>query len=108
MPKQRPCNARVLVGLRDDGDVGMSSAQQTLQPAGTLIRRTPWTADHGARTVYEEGSQIPIAALADAQQQRFASTRMLSRHQTDPGSELSAIGEMASVSDRSHQCTRRQ
>src|SRR6516225_2687398 len=42
-------------------------------------------ADHGERTRREQAAQITIALFADAAKPVFAPTRVLFRHQPDPG-----------------------
>src|SRR6266436_6054711 len=45
-------------------------------------------ADHGERTGSEQAAQITIALFADAAELVFAPTRVLLRHQPDPGREI--------------------
>jgi hypothetical protein len=56
--------------------------------------------------VIEQPANIRIAALADPEQGRFASGGVLSRNQTEPGSEILRFPELAGISDRGDQRSR--
>ena len=51
----------------------------------------------------EQSPQISVAALADAAQFVDAACRILSRHETEPGSEMSAGFEVGGISHGSDQ-----
>jgi len=63
-----------------------------VQPAllGNLL---PGPEDHRSRTVDQQGAQIAVAPLADAQQGGFATTGMLPGNEAQPGSELPCVVE---------------
>ncbi len=52
----------------------------------------------------QQGAQVGIAALADAQESRFATAGVLSRHDAHPGGHLSAIFEGLAIAQGGHQC----
>ena len=54
----------------------------------------------------EQPANIRIAALADPEQGRFASGGVLSRNQTEPGSEIPRFPELAGISDCGNQRSR--
>src|SRR5450755_2134295 len=51
------------------------------------------------RAMDEQGSQVGIAALADAVQLGLAAGRILPRHQASPGREVAAVPELAGVAN---------
>jgi len=56
--------------------------------------------DDDACAVNQEGSQVRVAAFADAQQVLLAATGVLPGHQTQPGCHLPAILEVPGVPKR--------
>jgi hypothetical protein len=53
-----------------------------------------------SRPVDQDLAQVDVAALADAEQLRFASSRILSWHESKPCCEFPALVEGSSVTDR--------
>src|SRR5205807_6585491 len=54
------------------------------------------------RRLHEQGTQIAIAALRYAAEDRAVAGRYLLRHQPEPGAEVAAFGERIAGADRSH------
>lgn len=106
MRQKRPDCAHVLVRQRHCRDVLVAPGQKVLQP-----RVGFWFAfghpDHRPGTVNQQRAQIGVTPFADALQRRFASGRMLSRHNAEPGRELPAVLEVSGISNRGHRRARR-
>ena len=64
-----------------------ASSPRTHRPSG--VSRSTKVRQHGSRTVDEVLTQISIAALADAEQARFAARRHLPWRQSEPGRHVS-------------------
>jgi hypothetical protein len=79
-----------LVGERDRGDLGWSPGQQCGEPRAVLGAMDLGIADHRQCTGREQAAQIAIALLADTTQLVLAPTRVLLRHEPDPGREVSS------------------
>ena len=67
MRKQRPGDPSIVMGQRDSSDILVASGQQTSQPIIGSMSSMREMSKHGARSVDEQGAQIDIAVLADAE-----------------------------------------
>ena len=84
----RPGHPRDLVGERDGGDLCWSARQECREPGPMRGAVDLGISDDGKRARCEQAAQIAIALLADAAEPVLAPTRMLLRHQPDPGREV--------------------
>jgi len=77
----------------------MSPCEQATQPRAQpcLTLGKGWQRRPGA--VDQQRSQILIAAFADAEQPRLAAGGMLSRHKSQPSTQIACSGKGRSVSD---------
>src|SRR5258707_6151583 len=82
-----PSHSGHLVGKRDGGNFGGPPRQQRRKPRPMLGTVELRIADHGERAGCEKAAQITIALFADAAELVLAPTRVLLRHQPDPGRE---------------------
>ncbi len=73
-----PCDSSHLVGQSDDGDVAMASCRKTGQPFAESGGLSLHLHHYGSSAMKHHASQILVAQLADAEQPRLASGRVLS------------------------------
>src|ERR1700687_3959594 len=83
-----PGHSRDLVGERDGGNLRGPPRQQCLEPRPMLGAMDLGVADDGERAGHEQAAQIAVTLLADIAKPVLASTRVLLRHDTDPGREV--------------------
>ena len=99
----RPCDPCQLVCQRDDDGIAVDSAlDHSCQPAPQwgLASRQRRQCCPGA--VDEQGAQVGIASLGDAEQPRLAAGSMLTGHQAEPGTQVSGFGKAAGIA---HGCS---
>ena len=80
----------------------MSACIECIQPSadGGSVPLDPQHSGSGAMN--QDLAQVDVATLADTQQVRLASCRVLPWHDPEPGRELPALAESRSVADRSN------
>lgn len=78
--RQRPDDPGVLVRQGDRGFIEPAPFDQALQPSAQTIVFSAAVFQHRARPVNQQGSQRPVAALADAQQNLLVAAAMLPGH----------------------------
>src|SRR5271169_1626128 len=88
-----PDHSGNLVGKRDSGDLGWPSRQQCGEPWPILGAVDLGIADDGKRASHEQAAQITVTLFADTTEPVLASTRVLLRHQPDPGREIASRSE---------------
>src|SRR5262249_19013914 len=81
-----PCG---FVGRRKGGDLGGPPRQYRGEPRPMLGAIDLGIANDTKRACREQATQITVTLLADAAEPVLASTRMLLRHQSNPGREVS-------------------
>ena len=91
----------------DDPGVLVSPPHDPGQPTAGMIHLSFRHPDHGACAMDQQGPQVGIAALTDAEQHLFAATGILTRNNPEPGRQLSATLEALGIADRCHQRARR-
>src|SRR4029077_17464983 len=84
-------------------NVRMAAVEQAGEPDVGVDRLALRRQDRRARSVDQQGSQVHVAALADAQQLRLASAGVLPGHQSQPGGQLPAVVEAVRIGDRCDQ-----
>ena len=77
----------------------MSALDQARQPPFGLIRATLQAQQHCARSVYEQRSQIRVAALADGSEASSETARVLARREAKVTREVARRGEAPCVTD---------
>lgn len=105
MYQERPHPPGIFVRQRYRGYILVASADELLKPAIGPVKLAFGHSDHCPRAVDQQGPQITIAALADAQQGRLATTRMLPGCQPQPGRSLPSILKILGIPHRGHQGT---
>ena len=85
-----PDGSRKLIGRCGHDHVVGPAFHQLRQPRPML---RAWRSDDGSGPVHEQGSQVGVTALADAQLTHSPASAALARHHTDPGGELAGILE---------------
>lgn len=80
-----PEGARQLVRHGGHNHVVRASPEQRIQPG-----HMPMPQDHRPRAMHEQGAQIDVPSLGEAQLPNPAAGAALSRYQAEPGRELAA------------------
>src|SRR6266478_7796021 len=83
-----PGHPRNLVGKRDGDDLRRAPRQQRREPGPMLGAVDLGVANDGECSGYEQAAQIAVTLFADAAEPVLAPTRVLFRHNTDPGREV--------------------
>ena len=81
----RPRHPGDLVGERDGRDLGWSPRQQRGEPRPLPGAMDFGIADHSQGADREQTAQLTIASLADIAEPVLACTRVLLRHEPNPG-----------------------
>ena len=102
-PKQGPRDSSDLVGQGDYRLVAMHAPIERIEPHSNPVSRSIQMDHAGTSAVNEQPADVCISALADPKQSRFAPGGVLSRHQTEPGSEIPRFPELVAVADRGDQ-----
>ena len=84
----RPRHPGDLVGERDGRDLRWSPRQQRGEPRPMPGAMDFGIADHSQGACREQTAQITIASFADIAEPVLAATRVLLRHEPDPGREV--------------------
>ena len=103
MRQERPDDSGILVGQRYGGDVLVPPPHDPGQPTARMIGFSVRQPDQGARAVDQQGSQVAVSALADAEQGLLAAARVLLWNKSEPGGQLPAVGERIRIANRRHQ-----
>src|SRR6516164_9080802 len=91
-----------LLAIVDYDDVFPSSGVERIQP-GTDRRPIPlYTQYGGPRSVDQELTQIDVTSLADAEQPRFTSCRILPWHDPKPRSKVAPLAKGCAIADGSN------
>jgi integrase len=101
--QHRPRHPRHLVGQRHDDHVAVRSGQKRLEPAPPGIAAPRQMRQRRPGAVDQQGAQMLVAAIGDAEQALLAAGRMLARRQAQPGRQVPASGERRCSSHRRHQ-----
>ena len=83
-----PDHSRDLVGKRDSRNLGRPPRQQGREPGPMFGAMDLGVADDRKRAGHEQAAQIAVTLLAYIAEPVLASTRVLLRHNTDPGREV--------------------
>src|SRR5882672_211711 len=86
----RPDYPRNLVGERDGRDVSRTPRQQCREPGPMLGAIDLGIADNSECTDHEQAVQIAVPLFADTAELVLTPTRMLLRHQPNPGREVTS------------------
>jgi Protein of unknown function (DUF3363) len=100
-----PSHPGELVDERDGSDLGGSPRQQSSEPGSMRCAVDLGIADHGERASREQAAQIAIALFADIAKLVFTPTRVLLRHEPNPGREM-RVYKVAAGRQRSSVTTR--
>lgn len=96
--RECPGDSRLVVGEGACHDIGVSAAQHGAHPvchwAGVFVHLT----HKGARTLYEQPSNVFVATLADAEQVGLAAGAVLARHESDRCGEVAAASVLFAIS----------
>ena len=95
--QHRPRQPGVLGGNRHHRAPVAAALDQTARPATEAILLVAQTAENGASAHHEKTAQIGITRLGDAPESRLAAAAVLTRRQTDPRRDLSAVVEFLSL-----------
>jgi len=96
-----PSDPRQLVGQCDHHRIAVDAAlDHCLQPAPQRCVALRQRRQSRSRAMYEQGAQIGVAALRDAEQPWFAASGMLSGDQAKPGPKIPSLGEAACIAHR--------
>ena len=88
-----------LLAKSDDRDVRMRAIKQRLRPSPEWRVALGDMGQRRSRAVNQQLAQIFVAALADAEQLRFAAGRELPWNQTEPGGEIATAIEAFRLTD---------
>ena len=102
-PEQGPRDSSDLIGQGDYGLVSVHAPIERIEPYSHPVSRSIQMDHAGTSAVNQQPADIWISAFADSKQSRFASGGVLSRHQTEPGSEIPGFPELAAVTDSGNQ-----
>ena len=95
--QHRPDNARVLVGHGYDRSVDTAPLTQSIDPPAERVGLARGHAHDGSGAVNQQGSQVLIAALADAHQDLSVPAGMLPWDKTHPGRQMSTVLELGTI-----------
>src|SRR5262249_4295649 len=105
--KNAPGDAREFVGERNRQLEPIEPPACSLDPGfETMLLPALRVQYYGTSCLNEQHSQAPIAALGDGPEDCAPARRHLSRHESEPSAEISALGERIAVADRSDCCGR--
>jgi hypothetical protein len=85
-----PDHSRDFVGERDGGNLGRPPRQQGREPGPMFGAMDLGVTNYGERAGHEQAAQIAVTLLTDIAEPVLASTRVLLRHDTDPGREVAS------------------
>ena len=100
MPCARSCSPTTAA-------IATAALPHTHRPLTAAVLVPPRALQRRPRAVDQQRAQIAVAALADAEQLRSTSRRVLPRHQTQPRRHLPTVAELRRVAHRRHQRCRR-
>src|ERR1700742_3396450 len=100
-----PDHSRELVGKRDSRNLGRPPCQQGREPGPMFGAMDLSVTDDGERAGHEQAAQIAVTLFAYVAKPAFASTRVLLRHDTDPGREVASRSEGLWISNGSDHCS---
>ena len=86
-----PDHSRELVGKRNSSNLGRPPRQQGREPGEMLGAMDLGGTDDGERAGHEQAAQIAVTLFAYIAESVLASTRVLLRHDTDPGREVASV-----------------
>ena len=101
--EHRPGHAGILGCDCDDGLPVAAPLGQRHRPAAEPVLLPGRSGQRGACPQDQQRSQITVAGLGDAPEALLATGAVLSRHESEPGGELSAVGEVVAVADAGQQ-----
>jgi hypothetical protein len=100
MREHGPGNPSRLIGERDNRPIEASPRREPLQPLGTAIVVLRQSKHDGAGAMNHLTSEIVIGAPAYSAEPRFASGRILTRHEANPRSKFPPGAEVMAVVNR--------
>src|SRR6202521_1499492 len=83
-----PDHSGDLIGERDSRNLGRPPRQQGRKPGPMFGAMDLGVTDHSKRAGHEQAAQIAVTLFAYIAEPVLASTRVLFRHDTDPGREV--------------------
>src|SRR6056297_2973614 len=98
--QQGPDDARILVGDGHDGAARPAALPELIHPLAEPIRLADCSSNDRAGAMDQQSSQMLIATFADPHQDCSISAGMLARDQSQPGSHVSTVVEVAAIPDR--------
>ncbi|AKH19514.1 hypothetical protein AAY24_03150 [Sedimenticola thiotaurini] len=96
---QRPEDTGIFIRQSNTNPIKAAACNEFPQPAASRIISIPTITEHRSGSANQECAQIGIAPFTDTEESGLAATGVLSRNQSDPGGELSAIAERACITD---------
>src|SRR6516164_607927 len=103
-----PSHPGEFVGKRDGSDLGGSPRQQRGEPRPMPSAVDLGIADHGECASREQAAQIAIALFTDTAKLVLAPTRVLRRHEPDPGREVPPGSKGPGIGNAGNQCCRQR
>ena len=97
-----PDDARVLVGQRHRRHIEAARELEPARPDAASVASALDPAQSGAGPVNEQGAQVAIAALADAEQHIMIAAGVLPRYQSKPCREFPTVLEFAHIAHCGH------
>jgi hypothetical protein len=85
-----PDHSRELVGKRNSSNLGRPPRQLGREPGAMLGAMDLGVTDDSERAGHEQAAQIAVTLFAYIAESVLASTRVLLRHDTDPGREVAS------------------
>ena len=101
----RPGDACRLAGQRDDRDIDVLALGQLPDPVTEVVLPAFAPSQCSATPMNQQGAQVTVAALADAQQAVTPPGTVLSRCQPQRGGKIAATFEGLSIAQGTGQCT---
>ena len=96
-----------LVGECDDDHVAVHAALQLGEPRAEALTVPHLAAQHRLRPQDEQAPEMGVAALADAQEARLPTRRMLPGDEPEPSGEVPSVRKRAAVADGGDDGSRR-
>jgi hypothetical protein len=92
-----------MVYERNSSDVGTVPHLKPVYSNAAVIPPTLNHAHRGKSSVNEQGAQVAVSPLADAQKHIATSAGVLARYEAQPGAQFSSVPEFMCIADGSDQ-----